>query len=211
MGFSTANRYAYVANDPANFADPMGLARCGDIEGDQCDAALDDADRARAAIDKVRSAIDGVTSKMARGENLAEGEQAFVDAIGEKFGDTFTTQKGLSGLSAGLDKVFNKIGARGEGMVLMQGNDERPGPAYVEFVPTRTGLSTGNKVYLNASYFRNSIDRRTYDSVHEPAHLALILGDFYIRDGQNPLFNNPNALSNADTYACLVVPSPCGY
>jgi uncharacterized protein RhaS with RHS repeats len=202
------NLYAYVGNDPLNFSDPMGLARCGNLEDPQCNRALDDADRAKDDLDNVKSAIDGITEKMTNGEDLTDGEQGFVNSIGEKFGSKFSSQKGLSKLSKKLGKISKKIGDRGQGMILNKGNwDVENSVAYV------IGSAVGgfNRVYINDIYFDKTDVYRQETMVHEAAHLIRATGDKYIRGGNNLYFNSSKAWRNADTYACTVYPSVCGF
>jgi RHS repeat-associated protein len=60
------NWYAYVGNDPVNKNDPTGMARCGSsLQGgrqDDCDKALNDADRARNDAMTVSQGIKGVVA-----------------------------------------------------------------------------------------------------------------------------------------------------
>lgn len=184
------------------------MAKCGNIEGDQCEHALNDADAAKADVDNVKAGIDEVAGKITKGENLSTGEQKFVEAIGAKFGDRFTSEKGLNRLSEGLSKISNKIGARGEGMTLNTGNNKGDATAYVVSV---AGFFSNNSVHLNSAYYTSSSQYRQMVMVHEAGHLSRFMGYVYIKNGVNPLYNRPKAWSNADTYACAVYPASCGY
>ncbi len=206
------NWYTYVGNDPVNKSDPSGMAQCGsNLTGDKCETALNDADQARNDATTVSNGIKDITAKMAAGEKLSDADNATVAAIGEKFGDKFTSEKGLNKLAGGLDKAANKIGARGEGAILSAGNNRsipfsggRVPPAYV-------WSPLASKINLNDKYFGYGSTNRQSIMLHESAHLAGAWRDNYIQDGNNPLFNKSSGYSNADTYSCLVYPSSCGF
>jgi uncharacterized protein RhaS with RHS repeats len=203
------NWYAYVGNDPINRLDPTSLAQCGNLQGKKCKRALDDAQAAKKHVDKVRAGIDKVVEKMANGEKLTEGEQGAIDAIGERFGDEFTTAEGLSNLGKGLEKMSSSIGARGEGMILHQGNNK--GATDTAYVRSVRGFFHGNKVYVNDYYFDFPDNVRQRTMAHEAAHLNRIMDDDYIREGRNDHFNSGSAWGQADTYACAVFPASCGF
>jgi RHS repeat-associated protein len=173
------NWYAYVGNDPVNKNDPTGMARCGSsLQGgrqDDCDKALNDADRARNDAMTVSQGIKGITSKMAAGETLSDTDNATVSAIGAKFGDKFTTEKGLGKVAKGLDGAANKIGARGEGAILQRGNNADPkSNAYVKSIG---GFFNGNTIYINDKNYKNYDGFRAYVILHEAAHLDRKMGD----------------------------------
>jgi RHS repeat-associated protein len=206
------NMYAYVGNDPVNKIDPSGMAQCGSsLQGDNCEKALDAADQARNDATTVSNGIKDITGKMAAGEKLSGADNATVSAIGEKFGDKFTSEKGLNRLAAGLDKAAGKIGARGEGAVLMQGNN-KPLSNGNERIAYASPLT--NKIYLNNGFFSAGALQPFY-MLHESSHLAWAWRDSYIRKGSNhPLYNKDTPLfgaqRNADTYSCLVY-GGCGF
>lgn len=201
-----------MGNDPVNKIDPTGMAQCGsNLKGEKCEQALNDADQARKDATTVSNGIKGITAKMASGEKLSDADNATVAAIGEKFGDKFTSEKGLNKLAGGLDKAANKIGERGEGAILAAGNNisipfsGRVAPAYV------LGGALSSKIYLNNNYFSYGSTNRQSIMLHESAHMAGAWRDKYIEEGNNPLFNKSSGYSNADTYSCLVYPGSCGF
>lgn len=206
------NWYAYVGNDPVNKADPSGMAQCGKkLPSGDCEKALDAADQARNDAITVSNGIKDITGKMAAGKELSDADNATVAAIGEKFGDKFTSEKGLNKLAAGLDKAANKIGARGEGAVLMQGNN-KPMSNGNERIAYASPLT--NKIYLNNGFF-SAGSLQPFYMLHEGSHLAWAWRDLYIRKGSNhPLYNKDTPLfgaqRNADTYSCLVY-GGCGF
>jgi len=210
------NLYAYVGNNPLNKTDPTGLAKCGTLTGEQCDTAMTDMSNAKAVADKVTSAIKGIVNKMTSGEKLSSGEQKLVSAIGEKFGSSFTSTKGLTRFSSKLGEISNKIGDPGKGIVLNRGDDKPiDGSVPAAYAPV-SGLfkQTGNEVDFNASYFNLSggDDMRQEYSIHETSHAIGIPGEAYNKGGIESIRNDEKALwNNADTYACALYPTSCGY
>ncbi len=221
--------YSYAGNDPVNKNDPSGMAQCDkSLSSEQCQSALADADSARFDIQNAKSGIDGISQKMKNGDELTAGEQKALGVIGERFGKQFTTASGLgklssglgklsSGLgklSSGLGKIHDKIGERGSGAILARGNDKDATKSAYVVSAAKTGFFNGNKIYLNSSHLNqvsNSV--RSMDIVHEAAHLNRFMGDHYRKCGIDSLLNSsPDSVgNNADTYACTVYSSDCGY
>jgi RHS repeat-associated protein len=203
------NMYAYVGNDPINKTDPSGMAQCGkSLTGDKCETALDDSDRARNAAQGVAAGLKDVAGRMKDGK-MTDSDRAVVGAVSEKFGKSFATEKGLGKLAKGLEGAANKIGARGQGAVLQQGNNaDAKSNAYVK---SAGGFFNGNNIYINDKNYNNSAGFRSYVVLHEAAHLDRKMGDEYISGGENSLYNSEKGWGNADTYACQVFSSACGY
>ena len=55
---------------------------------------------------------------------MSDSDKSIVAAIGEKFGDRFSSEKGLNKLASRLDEAANIIGARGEGVTLVEGSNK---------------------------------------------------------------------------------------
>lgn len=117
------NLYAYVGNDPVNKADPSGMAQCdSSLTKEQCDKGLNDSDAAR---NNARSAASGLRDVAGRAKDsqLTDADKKALDVVSKRFGDKFTSTKGLERLANRLDKAADKIGARGEGVTLSEGNN----------------------------------------------------------------------------------------
>lgn len=199
------NMYAYVGNDPVNKIDPSGMAQCGSsLQGENCEKALNDSDRARNAAQGVAAGLKDISGRMKSGK-MTDSDKAIVKLVGDKFGSKFTSEKGLNRLSSGLNKAANRIGARGEGAVMTMGSHNK----------TAQASPITQTIYLSDKYFQQSGTTRDYVMLHEGAHLAGAWRDSYIEKGDNKLFNNTTpifgAQRNADTYACAVYPNACGF
>lgn len=169
---------------------------------------------ARFDIQVAKSGIDGISQKLKNVDELNAGEQKSLSVIGDRFGKEFTTAKGLGKLSSGLGKIHDKIGERGGGVILARGNDKDPTRSAYVLSAGKKVFFNGNKIYLNTSHLdQTSNSVRSMDMVHETAHLNRFMGDFYRKAGIDSLLkSSPGSIgSNADTYACTVYPSDCGY
>ena len=208
------NMSAYVGNDPMNARDPSGMAQCDNsVQGQKCEDALDRSDAARDNAHSAASGLRDVAGRVKDGKTT-DADKAALEVVGKRFGEKFTSAKGLERLAKGLDKAANRIGARGEGAILTLGNNK---PKSNGMLPDAyvVGGGFGSKIYLNDGYFAHKQGTQENIMLHEGAHLAWAWRDQYIEKGDNPLYNNSTpifgAQRNADTYACLVYPAPCGF
>lgn len=208
------NWYVYVGNDPVNKIDPTGMAQCGStLQGGrqyECSKALDDTDATRDNARHASAGLKGIAERKRSGD-LTDSDKEAIDVVSKRFGDKYASAKGLDRLADGLDQAADKIGARGEGVVLEAGNNKaipfsggRVPPAYV-------WSPLASTIYLNDGYFNYGAIGRESTMLHEASHLAKQWRDKYIENGVNPYFNKTSGYSAADTYSCLVYASTCGY
>ena len=199
------NLYAYVANDPVNGFDPTGLAKCGSLEGDNCETALDAADSARDTARSGAEALRGVAAKVADGKELTSGEQKLVDAVTSSFGDEYGSADKLTEVAGALDGVADRIGARGEGLVLNKGNERSPNtPAYVD---------GRNATALNNSFFDRGSPGKQITIFHEATHIqhgtwdaayrGSALRVLVVQKNRNP--RTYDLRENTDSYTCSIL------
>ncbi|MCF6216298.1 MAG: RHS repeat-associated core domain-containing protein, partial [Emcibacter sp.] len=208
------NWYAYVGNDPVNLNDPMGLAKCGDLEGQECEDALDDADQARDDLEEVENLLKEIATQIKENgaDSLTDAQQTIVDAVKDKFGNKFGSAKGLTKIANRLGNIAGRIGERNDpfSVRLMKG-DNREGIAAYVVGNGRGGYK--NAIYLNNAHLKDKRnDVRQMYIAHEGAHLSGASGDFYRKRGiLQGISRGYNMYNNADSYACTLYPTVCGY
>ena len=203
------NLYAYVGNDPINSFDPTGMAQCGSLEGDRCEQALDASDAARDNARAGAEALRGVAAKVADGQELSSSEQSLVNAVTSSFGDDYGSADNLNKVAEALDKVADKIGARGEGLRLNQGVNRGTAAGYFD-----TSAGKSNNIYLNDKFFEGtSSTSKKIVVFHEAAHATGKHGDVYrgsqLRAAVRQRNRNPSGYTlyyNADSYTCSQIP-----
>lgn len=216
LSAANAAHAGYVANDPLNYTDPTGKAKCGDtLDGSKdCETALDDADNARDqskdAAEKILEIVDTKSSER------TDEQKEIVELIKTKFGNKAGSSRNLRKIAKGLNGIADKIGKRGEGAVLQRGDDSTGYEAYVQMsFANGNRMTSRNTIYLNTPYFAGSNLRRESTLVHESGHLYLSGGhDWYVSgDGFKNRINEDNRsrkpvydfYRNADSYACSIM------
>lgn len=186
------NRYAYSANDPINRMDPLGNASCGEnLSGGECDYMLDRADDARDGFENIKDRVDTWVNR------LEEGSEVFLDEEDEKlakrlrlhFGDDVISAENLTKISETLGTMADRIGPRGDGVVIRKVDEYRGASptrekGFTAQAHPRRNLITVTKLfserlerYLDKAYGPGFADRYVSRVLgHEVGHPALNLG-----------------------------------
>lgn len=183
------------------------MAQCAkSLSSEKCEQALNDSDAARDNAKTAAEGLKGVAGRMKDGK-LTDADNAALKVVEQRFGKNFTSEKGLGKLAKGLEGAANKIGARGEGVVLRQGSTSTTTTQTAFVIPFT------NSIYLNNYYFDGGFSNRYRERtmLHEAAHVNRKFGDDYIRNGVNDRHGQDSAFGNADTYACAAYPDACGF
>lgn len=207
------NLYAYVGNDPVSGVDPSGMAQCGSLEGTECEKALDRSDHARDFSRKMADGLGALADRIDDGGELSEDDLAVVDAVAEKFGDAFEGADGLRSLSSKLNEMANRIGRRGEGVLLNKGESGRDSQGR-----PKSGYSDSGRPYvmfLTAEGLGQSDAGLSKTILHETAHLTGAATIAFEKYGRSEIslgiIEGFPMERNADSYACLVYPLACGF
>lgn len=197
-----------------NAIDPSGTAKCGSLDGDECAKGLRAADQARADSLTAAQALEDLAERVAEsnGEDLSSDDQAAIEAVSEKFGSAYDGAKGLRELGSALRKIAGRIGPRGYGALLNKGESgtSNNGTVVTGYIIPGQNYS----IYLTNEGLGRSDAKLGKTILHESAHLtvARTMMEWYGKDQISSGVKRGFPMQeNADSYACLVSPSVCGY
>lgn len=228
------NLYAYVGNDPINATDPTGMAQCGDISADNCDAALDAADSARGQLDQVSSELTGLASALRNEDDLTDRQRALVAGIEQKYGEDSATAENVARLGSWASRASRAIGERGSGMVLNRstrsgvlgdagghGNEIRLSDAAFLLDPDTDGISLRGVIIHEVGHKTLGLDDWRIPPGTEAYNRGMgINGKFYGEEATNWLGSNWQGAGlgdplnhpfggNNDSWVCLMAPGEC--